>query len=55
MLQDIKERRDLAIAVENGEGCSADAIVNSHLLIHGAANALDLLLNTDLLVATLRF
>jgi len=28
----------LAIAVENGEGCSAD----SHLFIHGAANALAL-------------
>ena len=54
MLQEIKERRGLAIAVENGEGCSVEAIVNSHLFIHGAANALDLVLNTDLLVATLR-
>jgi soluble P-type ATPase len=55
MLQEIKERRGLAIAVENGEGCSTGAIVNAHLFIHGAANALDLLLNPDLLVATLRF
>jgi len=54
MLQDVKERRGLAIAVDNGEGCSTGAIMNSHLLIHGAINALDLLLNTDSLVATLR-
>ena len=55
LLQSVKERRGLAIAVENGEGCSVEALIHAHLLVHGAANALDLLLNTDRLVATLRF
>jgi soluble P-type ATPase len=29
----------LAIAVDNGEGCSVDALVHAHVFISGAANA----------------
>ena len=54
-LRAVKERAGLAIAVDNGEGCAVDAIVSSHVFIHGAVNALDLLLDVGHLVATLHF
>jgi soluble P-type ATPase len=50
-----KEAGGLAIAVENGEGCALDAILNSNVFVFGAVNALDLLLEPILLRATLRF
>jgi soluble P-type ATPase len=55
LLQAIKENLGLAICVDNGEGCAIDALMNSHLLIHGAVHALDLLLHTDRILATLHF
>jgi len=55
LLKAVKDAGGLAIAVENGEGCALDAIVNAHLFITGAANALDLLLKTKRCKATLRF
>ena len=55
MLQEVKEKGGLAICVDCGEGSCLDALIHSHVLIHGPANALDLLLQTDRLVATLRF
>ncbi|HVN05088.1 MAG TPA: hypothetical protein VMT86_11760 [Bryobacteraceae bacterium] len=54
MLRAVKEAGGLAIAVDNGEGCALDAILNAHLLIAGAANAIDLLLDPVRLKATLR-
>jgi hypothetical protein len=45
----------LAVAVENGEGCALDAILNANLFVVGAVNALDLLLEPTRLRATLRF
>jgi soluble P-type ATPase len=54
-LKTVKEAGGLAVAVDNGEGCSIDAVVNAHLLISGAASALELLLEPDRLIATLRF
>jgi len=55
MLKAVKKGGGLAIAVDNGEGCALDAMRNAHLLIVGAANALDLLLDPRRLKATLRF
>jgi soluble P-type ATPase len=55
MLKAVKEGGGLAIAVDNGEGCAVDAILNANLFVTGAANALDLLLDPVRLKATLRF
>jgi soluble P-type ATPase len=60
-LKVVKEAGGLAIAVENGEGCALDAILNANLFVVGAVNALDLLLEPTKpreltrLVGTLRF
>ena len=51
----VKEAGGLAIAVENGEGCALDAIINSNVFVFGAVNALDLLLESIRPRATLRF
>jgi hypothetical protein len=45
----------LALAVDNGEGCAVDALLHSNLVVVGAANVLDLLLDPVRLKATLRF
>ncbi len=55
LLKTVKEGGGLAIAVDNGEGCAVDALVNAHLFIVGAANALNLLLEVRSCKATLRF
>jgi len=55
MLKLVKKAGGLAIAVENGEGCAIEALLNSHLLIFGSPNALDLLLDSTRCTATLRF
>lgn len=55
MLRAVMEGGGLAIAIDNGEGCATDAILNAHLFIAGAANALDLLLDPVRCKATLRF
>jgi len=54
------DRRMLAaarvgIAVAEGEGCAVEAIVAANILVHSAAEGLDLLLNPKRLKATLRF
>ncbi|MCW5982906.1 MAG: hypothetical protein KIT09_32755 [Bryobacteraceae bacterium] len=54
LLRAVKEGAGLAIAVDNGEGCSLEAMLNAHLLISSAAAALDLLLDPNRLKATLR-
>jgi len=48
-------RGGLAAAVDNGEGCAIDALTNAEIFIVGAANALDLLIDTKFMKATLRF
>jgi soluble P-type ATPase len=55
LLKTVKEAGSLAIAVDNGEGCGIETILNASLFITGAENALDLLLEPDRLKATLRF
>jgi soluble P-type ATPase len=54
-LKVVKEAGGLAIAVENGEGCAREAILNANVFVAGAVNALDLLLEPTRLRATLRF
>lgn len=55
MLKAVKRGGGLAVAVDHGEGCALDALLNAHLFIAGAANAIDLLLDPTRLKATLRF
>ncbi len=54
MLEAVRDAGGLAFAVDNGEGCALDAILAADLFVHGSENALDLLLDTDRCVATLR-
>lgn len=55
LLKTVKEAGGLAIAVDNGEGCAVETLLHANLIVHGAAKALDLLLEPDRLRATLRF
>lgn len=55
LLQAAKEAGGLAVAVDNGEGCAVETVLGANLLIAGAANALDLLLDPNRLKASLRF
>jgi len=55
MLKAVKDGGGLAVAVDNGEGCAVDAILNANLFVTGAENAIDLLLEPVRLKATLRF
>ena len=55
LLKAVREAGGLAIAVDNGEGCSIEAINNANLFITGAVNALDLLLDVKRMKASLRF
>jgi soluble P-type ATPase len=55
LLKAVKEGGGLAIAVDNGEGCAVDALLNANLFIVGASNALNLLLEPRSCKATLRF
>jgi soluble P-type ATPase len=54
LLRSVREAGGLAIAVDNGEGCAVRAMQNANVFIVGIANALDLLLDTRRLMATLR-
>jgi len=55
LLRAVKNAGGIAIAVDNGEGCALDALLAANIFIFGAARALDLLLNTNAIKATLRF
>jgi len=55
LLQLVKNNGGLCVAIDNGEGCSIEALLNSHLLVHGAVQALDVLLDPDRFSATLRY
>jgi hypothetical protein len=54
MLRTVKTAGGLAVAVDNGEGCALDAILNANLFVGGSENALDLLLEPRRCIATLR-
>jgi soluble P-type ATPase len=54
-LKAVRDAGGLAVAVDNGEGCSVDAINNANILVHGSEQALDLLLEPNTCKATLRF
>ena len=54
LLKTVREAGGLAVAVDNGEGCSVLAIQNANIFIGGIVNALDLLLHPTRCMATLR-
>jgi soluble P-type ATPase len=54
LMQAVKENGGLCVAISNGEGCAIDALLNAHLLVHGALEALRVLLEPDRFAATLR-
>jgi soluble P-type ATPase len=41
LLKSVKEAGALAVAVDNGEGCSVEAMQNANIFIVGIVNALD--------------
>jgi len=51
VLAAVKKARGVAVAVDNGEGVAREATENANLLIHGADNALQLLLEPNRLKA----
>jgi soluble P-type ATPase len=55
LLKTVKASGGLSIAVDNGEGCALDALLNAHMFIVGSVNALDLLLEPTRCKATLRY
>ncbi len=54
LLRTVHTAGGVAVAVDNGEGCAQSTIQNAQIVVHGADAALDLLLDTRRLVATLR-
>jgi soluble P-type ATPase len=48
------EEADLAITVAGREGCAASTLLKSDILIDNILDALDLLLNPNRMIATLR-
>jgi len=54
LLKAVKKAGELAVAVDNGEGCSALAMQNANIFIVGIVNGLDLLLHPTRCKATLR-
>jgi soluble P-type ATPase len=54
LLKNVREKGGLAVAVDNGEGCSMLAMQNANIFIVGIVNALDLLLEPTRCKATLR-
>lgn len=55
LLKTVRDAGGLAVAVDNGEGCALDAILNANVFVHGSEQALDLLLEPTSCKATLRF
>jgi soluble P-type ATPase len=54
LLKTVKQAGGLAVAVDNGEGCSVEAMQNANVFIVGIVNALDLLIERTWCKATLR-
>ena len=55
ILKTVRDAGGLAVAVDNGEGCAVEAILNANVFVHGSEQALDLLLEPNSCKATLRF
>ena len=55
LLKAVRDAGGVAVAVDNGEGCAVKTMANANLFIHGAVNALDLLLEPNRVKASLRF
>lgn len=55
LLRTVRDAGGLAVAVDNGEGCAVETMLNANILVHGSEQALDLLLEPDVCKATLRF
>lgn len=55
LLKTVRDAGGLAVAVDNGEGCALDAILNANVFVQGSEQALDLLLQPNTCKATLRF
>jgi soluble P-type ATPase len=53
LLKTVKAAGGLAVAVDNGEGCSVEAMLNANIFIVGIVNALDLLIERTWCKATL--
>lgn len=54
LLKTVRDAGGLAVAVDNGEGCSVEAMQNANIFIFGIVNALDLLIERTWCKATLR-
>lgn len=54
MIKAVKEAGGLAVAVDNGEGCAVQTLLNAEIFVAGIANGLDLLLDPIRCKATLR-
>jgi soluble P-type ATPase len=54
LLKTVKAAGGLAVAVDNGEGCSVEAMQNANIFIVGIVNALDLIIERTWCKATLR-
>ncbi|MBZ5502922.1 MAG: ATPase P [Acidobacteriia bacterium] len=54
LLRAVRDAGGLAIGVDNGEGCSVEAMQSANLFIVNIVNALDLLLDPRRCIATLR-
>jgi soluble P-type ATPase len=54
LLEEVRSAGGLAVAVDNGEGCSILALNNANIFVVGIVNALDLLLEPTRCKATLR-
>jgi len=54
MLRAVRQAGGIAVAIDNGEGCAVEAQREANIFVHGSAAALDLLLDTKRLKATLR-
>lgn len=50
----VRDAGGLAIAVDVGEGCAVEAMLNASVFVVGIGNALDLLLDSKRIVGTLR-
>jgi soluble P-type ATPase len=55
LLKTVRDAGGLAVAVDNGEGCALETILNANVFVHGSEQALDLLLEPNTCKATLRF
>ena len=53
-LKEVRDNHGLAIAVDVGEGCAVEAMMNANVFVTGITNALDLLLDEKRVIGTLR-